>query len=118
MSDRREVISAFLDDEPFNATALAEALSEPAGRELLIDLLALRHLVRTEDAQAHALADRKPWRSTLRALVAAAAVLLALVGGYLAGERRSESSMSAAPPATRVVQAPAAWKDVRSGRMP
>ena len=118
MSDSQEVISAFLDDEPFDANALAQALSEPSGRELLIDLLALRHLVRTEGKDVVAPSDRKPWRRSLRALVAAAAVLVALVGGYLIGQRRSESPMSAAPPATRVVQAPAAWKDVPSGRMP
>src|SRR5206468_1121680 len=53
-----------------------------------------------------------------RALVGVAAVLVALVGGYLAGQRRSEVAMSAAPPATRVVQAPATWKNVPSGRMP
>ena len=118
MSDRHEIISAFLDDEPFDSNALAHALSEPAGRELLIDLLALRSLVRTEGPEASALIDRKPWRSSLRALVAVAAVLVALVGGYLVGERRRESVMSTAPPATRVVQAPAAWKDVPAGRMP
>ncbi len=38
MSDSHEVISAFLDDEAFDANALAHALSEPAGRELLLDL--------------------------------------------------------------------------------
>jgi hypothetical protein len=118
MSDRHEVISAFLDDEPFDANALAQALSEPSGRELLIDLLALRHLVRTEGKEAAVLTAPTSWPSSLRALVAVAAVLVALVGGYLVGQRRSESAMSAAPPATRVVQAPAAWKDVPSGRMP
>jgi len=45
-------------------------------------------------------------------------VLVALVGGYLVGARRTESRMSAAPPATRVVQAPAAWTVVPAGRMP
>jgi hypothetical protein len=118
MSDSHEVISAFLDDEAFDATALAHALSEPAGRELLLDLLALRHLVRTEGKDGAAPSDRKPWRTSLRAVVAAAAVLVALVGGYLFGARRTESSMAAAPPATRVVQAPAAWTVLPAGRMP
>ena len=118
MSDSHEVISAFLDDEAFDANALARALSEPAGRELLLDLVALRHLVRADAKEATALTNPKPKHSTLRALVAAAAVFVALVGGYFAGVRRGESSMSSAPPATRVVQAPAAWKDVPSGRMP
>jgi len=118
MSDSHEVISAFLDDEPFDSNALAQALSGPSGRELLIDVLALRHLVRTEGKEASALTAPTSWRSSLRALVAVAALVVALVGGYLVGERRRESVMSAAPSATRVVQAPAAWKDVPSGRMP
>jgi len=118
MSDSHEVISAFLDDEPFDANALAQALSELSGRELLIDLLALRDLVRTDGADVAAPSDQKPWRSSLRAVVAAAAVLVALVGGYLFGARRAESQMSLAPPASRVVQAPAAWTVVPAGRTP
>jgi hypothetical protein len=118
MRDSHDVISAFLDDEPFDANALAQALSEPSGRELLIDLLALRHLVRTEGKEVAALTAPTSWRSSLRALAAVAALLVALVGGYLAGERRRAAATSAAPPATRVVQTPAAWKDVPSGRMP
>ena len=118
MSDTHEVISAFLDDEPFDPDRLAEALSEPAGRDLLIDLIALRHITLAEGKDAPALTNQPPRRSAWRALVAVAAVLVALVGGYLAGQRRSEVAMSVAPPATRVVQAPAAWKNVSPGRMP
>ena len=118
MSDTHEIISAFLDDEPFNPDKLAEALGEPAGRDLLVDLIALRHLTLAEGNDAPALTDRQPRRSSWPALAAVAAVLVALVGGYLAGQHRSEVAMSAAPPATRVVQAPAAWKTVPSGRMP
>ena len=117
MSDTDEVISAFLDDEPFEAGKLAEALSERAGRALLIDLIALRHLTQTERNGAPALTDRKPRRSALRALVGVAALLVALVGGYFVGQRRSELVTSAPPAATRVVQAPAAWQDVPLGRM-
>ena len=118
MSDRHEVISAFLDDEAFDANALALALSEPDGRELLLDLLALRHLVRTEGKEVAAPSDRKPWRMSVRAVVAAAAVVVALVGGYLFGARRTEFRMSAVPPATRVVQAPAPWTVLPAGRIP
>jgi len=118
MNDRHEVISAYVDDEPFDANALALALSEPDGRDVLLDLLALRHLVRTEGKDIAAPNDRKPWRTSVRVVMAAAAVLVALVGGYLVGARRTESRMSAAPPATRVVQAPAAWTVVPAGRMP
>jgi negative regulator of sigma E activity len=117
MSDTHEVISAFLDDEPFDARLLMEALSEPAGRDLLIDLIALRHLAQPVENERSVSRNVKPWRSPLRAAMAAAAVLVALVGGYLAGERRSETSVREAPAATRVVDAPSAWQEVPAGRM-
>jgi hypothetical protein len=118
MGDTHEVISAFLDDEPFDANALAAALSEPAGRELLIDLMALRHLVRADGTEAAVLADRKTRHYGLRALIASAAVFVALVGGYLAGQRRGDVATSEAPPATRVVQSPGAWKVITFGSLP
>jgi len=117
MSDTYEVISAFLDDEPFEAARLTEALSEPGGRELLIDLLALRHLAQAELKDTPALQVEKPKRFALHAL-AAAAVFVAMVGGYLAGVQRSDMTMPVAPPATRIVQAPAAWQEVPPGRLP
>ena len=117
MNETHEVISAFLDDEPFDPSQLAKALAEPAGRDLLIDLIALRHLARSDDKEPHTLRAQKPWRASLRAIVAAAAVLVALVGGYLVGERRSETGLPGAPAATRVVDAPPAWQQLPPGRM-
>lgn len=116
MSDTHDVISAFLDDEPFDSNVLVETLGEPAGRELLIDLIALRHLTQTDGRSVHALNDHKPWRTSLRALAAVAAIVVAVVGGYLAGARRN-SVMSEAPPATRVVQTSTAWQDLPAGRI-
>ena len=49
MPDSHDVISAFLDDEPFDAAELAAALADRAGRTLLIDLIALRHLAERYD---------------------------------------------------------------------
>jgi len=46
--NRHEVISAFLDDEAFDPADLALALSDPEGRQTLLDLVALRTLVRDE----------------------------------------------------------------------
>ena len=117
MNETHEVISAFLDDEPFDANQLEEALAEPAGRHLLIDLIALRHLARSDDKEPHTLRVQKPRRTSLRAIVAAAAVLVALVGGYLVGERHSETGLPGAPAATRVVDAPPAWQQLPPGRM-
>lgn len=113
MNDTHEVISAFLDDEPFDPLALAEALSDPEGRAQLIDLLALRHVMQPgKDAMA-VMQPKK--NSGLRAWLAAAAMIVALVGGYALGQRQGEIGQSAAPPATSVVEAPAAWQSPPSG---
>jgi hypothetical protein len=110
MNDKHEVISAFLDDEPFDPLALAEALSDREGRAQLIDLLALRHVMQPgREAMAVVLPKKN---SGLRALLAAAAMVVALVGGYALGQRQGETDRSEAPPATRVVDAPAAWQQL------
>lgn len=106
MSSTHDVISALLDDEAFDPEELRAALDDPAGRAMLIDLAALRRIVRPRDAvpplAAPARGDARSWR-----LLAAAAVLLvALAGGYAAGVRRGATEpVAEAPPPTRVVQA-------------
>jgi len=50
--DNHDVISAFLDNEPFDAAELARALAGPEGRELLLDLIAVRTLVRDDSSLA------------------------------------------------------------------
>lgn len=106
MRSTHEVISAFLDDELFDPQELTNALSEPTGRALLIDLIALRQIVQpTEAAPAIVPTSpvrRRPWRF---AAAAAAALFLALAGGYLVGERRAVAASSEAPPPTRIVEA-------------
>jgi hypothetical protein len=106
MNEIHDVISAFLDDEPFDPNHLAQALSDPGGRALLIDLLALRHLTQP---RKHEVFERHAKRGGPRALLAVAAVLAAMVGGYLVGQRQSYASTEA-PAATRVVDAAAAWQ--------
>jgi hypothetical protein len=105
MSTAHEVISAFLDDEPFDPQDLASALDDPAGRTLLIDSLMLRRIVQPVDAippmKAAAPARRFGWRVA----AAAAMFVVTLTGGYLVGERRSTAPVDEAPPPTRVVQA-------------
>jgi hypothetical protein len=110
MSNAHEVISAFLDDEPIDASELARALSEPDGRALLIDLLALRHVMQPGKEAMNFAVGRKP--SGWRALLAVAAMVVALAGGYVLGERQSAIDPLEAPPATRVIEAPAAWQQL------
>ena len=111
MSHSHAVISAFLDDEPFEAAELAEALADPAGRTLLIDLVALRNIVQPDEAAAPTAAT---FRSRWRPLVATAAMLVALAGGYFLGDRRSAVDQSEPPAPTRVVQE-TAWQILPAG---
>lgn len=110
-----EVISAFVDDEPFDADVLSRALAEPAGRELLIDLIALRHVVNGNDLVPAAGATREArWRPWLVASVAATALLAFASAGYVIGERRTSNAKDsveavtapadAAPAPTRVIE--------------
>ena len=117
MTQSHDVISAFLDDEPFDATELAGALSDSSGRDLLIELVALRHLVQPDAAASRAI-ERRPARSTLRVLVAAAAVVVALVAGYAIGGRRAETAVTDPPTATRVVEATSGWQEIPAGSLP
>jgi len=105
MSSNHDVISAFLDDQPFELDELADTLNDPAGRALLIDLIALRRIVQPTEAAPAMGAAGRPWRRPWQYAAAAAVLLVALGGGYLVGERRAVTTSSEAPPPTRVVEA-------------
>src|SRR3954452_12112791 len=114
MHTTHEVISAFLDDEPFEPQALADALADPAGRELLIDFVVLRHVARSEES-GRVLTPAPappPKRPLYLVAAAAAAVLVALVGGYQLGQRQSSDDSIRPPAATRVVQSAPVWQEV------
>ena len=112
MTTNHAVISAFLDDEPFEPQALADALADPAGRELLIDFVLLRHVAQSEEP-ADVVTPTPPLRSKRPLfLVAAAAAVVALLGGYQLGLRRSADDSPRAPAATRVVQSEPVWQEV------
>ena len=108
MNDKHEVISAFLDGEAFEATALGEALAEPYGRALLIDLIALRHLVAESPEAVPAVRHRRGGRLLFAA--AAAAIVLASLFGYSLGERQGARTADAPPTPTRVVQTTTGWQ--------
>jgi hypothetical protein len=112
MTDTHAVISAFLDDEPFDAAELAAALSNPDGRALLIDLVALRHIAQPDDMIG--VTETRTQPAKWRPLFATAAMLVALAGGYFIGERRSAPGATGPPAATRVVQANE-WQPLPAG---
>ena len=116
-----DVISAFVDNEPFDPEALSRALAEPGGRDLLLDFIALRQVVGAEtsaEPRIAVVAHRSGWRE----LVAAAAVIAALAGGYAAGRVQTEPAQStdetAAPKPTRVVELRPGveWQPATGGR--
>lgn len=101
MNPNHEVISDFLDGEAFEPRALGEALADPAGRDLLIDFVVLRYAAQADDP---VMVAHSPARRPLnRFLLTAAAVLVALVGGYQLGYRKAEPDSAGPPAPTRVV---------------
>jgi hypothetical protein len=113
--NNHEVISAFLDERAFELQDLAATLDQPEGRALLIDLLALRRIVQPTDA-VPLLPSATLSRSRLRPAIAAAALVVALVGGYVLGLKRAPVvAESAAPAPTRVVQVSSTSEDLPQG---
>ena len=111
--EQLDVISAFIDDEPFDAKELGDALSLREGREQLIDLIALRHIVSADvepGAEARSRRIVSPWRGVL----AAAVLALAVGGAFLAGREMTTAGVktpekdpeviSEAPAASRVIE--------------
>jgi hypothetical protein len=112
MHTNSEVISAFLDDEPFEPQALAEALADPAGRELLIDIVLLRHVAQSEESAGVVTPTPAPRSSRPLYWVAAAAAVVALLGGYQLGHRQAMDDSPRPPAATRVVQSEPVWQEL------
>lgn len=81
------LIEAFIDGEPVAPEALKHALADPHARDYLADLLVLRGEVARMTPTSHADVDRGfgSWR--LGWLAAAAAVIISLTAGFLAGQR-------------------------------
>lgn len=96
-----EVISAFLDNEPFDPRELADALATPDGRDLLLDIMAMRAIAQVPDVPVAAAPSRESHRGWRGWALAAAAVLVAGVAGYSFG-RQSEPAQAQAPAATSV----------------
>lgn len=93
-----DVISAFLDNEPFDPRELADALATAEGRDLLLDIVAMRALVQVPHEAPVRSAGSRPVRPLL---YAAAAVLVASVAGYSLG--RQSGPAPAQPPAATAV---------------
>ena len=84
METQFDALAAWVDGEPVARTDVALALETPEGRDYVLDLMALRHMVDVTTptllpkAAPH---QRRRWP----ALAAAAAVVLCAAGGFAAG---------------------------------
>jgi hypothetical protein len=89
--EAHSILEAFIDGERVDREALKAALEDPAGRDCLMDLLALRDAVGAMGPKTWSAINR-PSPAARRVRWAAAAALLAgsVSVGYLAGQRTVE----------------------------
>ena len=102
MEPRFEIIDAFVDGERVDATALKLALSEPAGRDYLVDVWLLRESLQEEMASEVPPAAAAVRARGARPWLMAAALAACLIGGYFTGHRTSGTSGGS----TQVAQPP------------
>jgi hypothetical protein len=89
--ERFEVIAAFADGERVDTHALRAALSNEAGRDYLIDLVAMREIVKQTDEPRWATptAGVVRWSRSMTGLAAALAMAVGLAG-FAIGQQRSQ----------------------------
>jgi hypothetical protein len=87
------VVEAFIDGERVDPDALKTALADPAGRDCLVELLALRDAVGGMGPRRwSAMNRRSPVMRRVRWAAAAALVVCAVGAGYVAGQRTLQAT--------------------------
>lgn len=89
------LLEAFLDGETVESSALIEALADAGAREHFVDLLALRGGIAALGPSAWSSASARPLRGP-RWWAAAAAVILSVATGFIAGQRTVDATGNAA----------------------
>jgi hypothetical protein len=110
MDALHDILDAFVDGEAVDPDALKRALSDPAGRDYVVDAWLLRGLVQDEIAsevaapQTRAIGGMRTW------LIAASLAGVCLAGGYVAGARYAGAILPrpvpAAAPSETVASSP------------
>jgi hypothetical protein len=107
MDTQFEALAAWVDGEPVARTDVALALETPEGREYVLDLMALRHMVNVSTPSlASPSAAHRPLRRWPAWAAAAAAVALFATGGFFAGRLASPSVITPAQAAVTPASAP------------
>jgi negative regulator of sigma E activity len=111
-------LAALADGEQVDPGDLRDALADPAARDYLVDLITLRQAVdKMSAATEPPWHRRRPLRTRVGWLAAAAVVVMSVASGYLAGQRNGArmlpapaietfvdvGSAAVAPPPTHVV---------------
>jgi hypothetical protein len=108
-------VGAFVDGEVVDPAALKAALAVAAGRDYLVDLLQLREAVGAMGPATWSAARRRPrLADRLVWAAAAAAVVMGVTGGYLAGQRAVPATTSTVDAVIEVEAAPAAPPPTRT----
>jgi hypothetical protein len=118
------ILDAFVDGEAVDPDALKQALSDPAGRDYLVDAWLLRGLVQEEIAAEVTSPQTRVSGGLRQWLIAASVAGICLVGGYFAGARYAtvivpRQAAPAAPPesvtapASQAFPVPAATRVIR-----
>jgi hypothetical protein len=90
------VLAALADGERVEPSDLRSALADPAARDYLVDLIALRHAVGAmPSVPLTVVQERHRLRSRARWLTAVAAVFISLTTGYFAGQRTAARAIAA-----------------------
>ena len=97
MDEQFEALAAWVDGESVARTDVALALETREGRDYVLDLMALRHMVNVSTPSlVPAAAQRETRARRWPSLVAAAAaVLLCAAGGFYAGRMATPASIAA-----------------------
>jgi hypothetical protein len=86
------VVAALADGEPVDAAALKVALDDPAVREYLVGLIGLRQSVGMLSGPPVQWRERRSVLSRFGWMAAAAAVIVSLTAGYVAGQRTVQAA--------------------------
>jgi hypothetical protein len=98
------VLAALADGERVDPSDLRSALADPAAREYLVDLIALRHAVAgMPSVPQRMFEERRRLRTRAKWVTAVAAVFISLTTGYFAGQRTAAETLSPAPTIETVI---------------
>jgi hypothetical protein len=127
------VLAALADGERVDPSELRSALEDPAARDYLVAVIAIRHAVRTVPLPSTVFRERRGRFPRARWWAAAALVAISLTTGYVSGHRAAAQAITppkfetaidfgtsrvAVPEPTRVVslQPGVNWKETIGGR--